>query len=331
MSTGTSDPSIRSPLFFYGYDELRARGHDPAGHAWMRLRKGVYVSAQAFVKAAPWKRYATRVHAYLRAHPHAVLCLESAAVIHDLPHFGETALIHVFDPMAERSWTHGGVCVHTSADPREIVEVDGFLATSRADTVIDLVRVLPPAHALAVVDAAISRQAQAPLRLADLADRAAAQRNRRGAARMRWVWAHADARSESPAESTSRAVILWSGFEPPELQVEFRYEGSTDRGDYYFPDARAIGEADGWSKYELDDPAAAAAHLRDEKRREDRLRRNGHPFARWEARDAEKPDVIGPALRAAGVRIVAHPHHAYLATLRRNPRAVAPRPRRRPR
>ena len=327
MPLPTRSP-LRSPLALYGYDELRARGHDPAADDWKRLRKGLYVLHAAYENAAPWDRYATRVHAYFSTHPRAVLCLESAAVIHGLPRFGETARIHVFDPQATRSSTHADVCVHASADEREIVDVDGILVTSRADTVVDLARVLPPAHALAVVDAAISRQHHAPLRLDDLGERAADQQSRRGAARMRWVRDHADERSESPAESTSRAVILWSGFEPPLLQVEFHYEGRTDRGDFFFPDARAIGEADGWGKYGLGDPTAAAIHLRDEKRREDRLRRHGHPFARWEGAEAEQPAAIGRALRGAGVRIVARPHRQYLATLGRNPRAVARRPQR---
>ncbi|MGP6172395.1 hypothetical protein ACTU6V_14470 [Microbacterium sp. A204] len=92
----------------------------------------------------------------------------------------------------------------------------------------------------------------------------------------------------------SRAVILWSGFEVPVLQREFFYEGELDRVDFFFKSVRAIGESDGWGKYNLEDPAEAANKLKDEKRREDRLRRHQHPFARWEMRGIWK---VTPSVR----------------------------------
>ena len=152
-------------------------------------------------------------------------------------------------------------------DPREVVLVGGIRVTSLRDTIVDLARVAQPAHALTMADAAISPVQGGAVALHDLLERGAVQQNRRGRARMRWVWEHADGRSESPGESVSRAVMLWNGFERPELQRVFSYEGCADRTDFYFPSCRAVGESDGWGKYELDDPEKASERLTEEKRR----------------------------------------------------------------
>ena len=61
--------------------------------AFVRIRHGVYADAEAVRSLAPWERYALRVHAFVRAHPDAILCLESAAVVHGLPLFGEARVV----------------------------------------------------------------------------------------------------------------------------------------------------------------------------------------------------------------------------------------------
>lgn len=288
---------------------------------WLRVRKGVYVDRADYAALPPWTRYAVRVHAFVRVHPDAVLCMESAAVLHGIPRFGETRGIHVYDPHLSHSSHHGDVTIHTSRDERELTTINGVRLTSVEDTILDLARVVPPAHALAMTDAAISPVQGGMLRLGDLRAHGDRQQNQRGRARLQWVWETADALAESPAESVSRAVMQWSGFERPELQREFAYEGHLDRTDFHFASCRAIGEADGWGKYGLDDPDTARQKLVDEKRREDRLRRNGHPFARWELRDAWKVTPLCDALAAAGVPRVAAEQPAMLATLRTNSRA----------
>ncbi len=313
---------LASPLRLHTYDELRMSGADPSSREWRRIRKGVYVERGPFERLQPWIRYAVRVHALLKARPDAVLCLESAAVVHGVPLFGETKDVHIYDPNRAKSWRHDDVSIHASADERVIVEVGGIRVTSLADTVSDLARVVAPAQALAMADAVISPAQGGMLRLDELRRCGADQQNRRGLIRRHWVWRNADARSESPGESVSRAVILWSGFEPPVLQHAFCYEGQNDRTDFYFPSCRAVGESDGWGKYDLDDAAAAERHLRDEKIREDRLRRNGHPMARWTLGEAWKIDPMCLALVQAGVRRVEPANLPFLSTLRRTPRQL---------
>lgn len=290
--------------------------------AYTRVRAGVYVDRATFDALPNWQRYAVRVHALLRAHPDAILCLESAAAVLGLPVFEEPRDLHVYDPGRTASRRFGDVVVHTSADPRRVGDIAGIRTTSPIDTVVDLVRVLPPAQGLAVADAAISPSQRALTAVGDLRDLELSQQNRRGRARARWVWAHADERAESPGESVSRAVIGWCGFEHPESQRVFHYEGHEDRADFFFPTIGAIGESDGWGKYDLDDPKGSVERLRDEKRREDRLRRNGHPVARWELTDAWRVEPLVQALRAVGLRPVRPSESGMLTTLRHRPRAL---------
>lgn len=314
----------RAPLPFVTIKEGRMLGIRLSSPEYLRVRSGIYVNRAQYVALPSWKRYAVRVHAFVRKHPDAVLCLESAAVILGIPYFNEPKDIHVYDPERAASRRFGDVVVHTSDDPRMVGSAGSILTTSPMDTAVDLIRMLPPAQGLAVADAAIAPAQGGFSDLAELRALSEAQRNRRGRARLRWVWSHADARAESPAESVSRAVIGWCGFEHPELQREFEYEGARDRVDFLFPSTGAIGEADGWGKYELDDPNKAAQHLRDEKRREDRLRRHGHPFSRWDLADAWRVNPLANALRAARVPIVRPREHAFLTTISQRPREKHP-------
>ncbi|WP_193596794.1 hypothetical protein [Microbacterium sp. YJN-G] len=316
-----TDRAVREcPLPLITRDEARMLGTTLGRTTHVRLRRGIHVRRAEYLDLKPWEQYAVRVHAFIRKHPDAVLCLESAAVLHGLPLFRHPRDIHVFDPDARTSQRFGDVCVHASADPRDVVRIAGAAVTSLLDTVADLARVTAPARALAVVDSAISPAQGGDLLIDAIRERVGEQQNGRGRAQLRWVCDRADGRSESPAESVSRAVIEWCGYEEPQLQHEFRYEGSLDRVDFLFPTRRTIGEADGWGKYRLDDPEAAAQNLRDEKRREDRLRRHGHPFARWDLTAAWRVTPLTDALRAAGLTPKHPTQSAMLATLARGNR-----------
>ncbi|WP_336646383.1 hypothetical protein [Microbacterium sp. USHLN186] len=284
------------------------------------MRAGIYVERAAYENLPAWQRYAVRVHAFARKHPDAVLCLESAAVLLGLPYFNEPKDIHVYDAGRSASRRFGDVAVHTSANPREFGNVRGVLTTSPLDTAVDLIRVLPLAQGLAVADAAVSPRQEGFTSVDAIRDLGLSQQNRRGRGPMAWVLDHADGGAESPAESVSRAVITWCGFEHPKLQREFHYEDEVDRVDFLFPSVNAIGEADGWGKYDFDDPRKAEQHLRDEKRREDRLRRHGHAFARWDLGDVWRVTPLVNALSAAGVPIAHSREPAKLASLKTRPR-----------
>lgn len=322
MQTLADRAFVTSPVPLIVSAEMRMLGMRATSQRLRRVRRGVHARRDLYDDLRPWQRYAARVHAFARTHPDAVLCLESAAVLHGLPHFGETALIHVLADAGEKSRRFGDVAVHSSADPRGVTSIAGIHCTDLLDTAVDLTRALSPAKGLAVADAAMSPFQGGDVQRSTAEDILAARASRRGRARARWAWANADERSESPGESISRAVIGWCGFETPQLQTEFAYEGARDRADFFFPSSRAIGEADGWAKYDLDDPDAAAQRLADEKRREDRLRRNGHPIARWDLTAAWKVDPLRAALLAADMPLVRPPQEGMLASLKRSPREV---------
>ena len=286
-----------------------------------RIRAGVYIRKDIWARLQPWERYRVRVLAVAGTWSTPVYCLESAAVLQGLPIFGEPTHIHVLSSDG-RSWTEGDVIVHGHTDGREVVDAAGQGVTSVADTAVDLARVLPPAFALAVVDAA-ARLLRAGGVALDVSARGRSQSNRRGVRQLDWVQARATAQSESAGESVSRAVIEWLGYEEPELQREFFYERVTDRSDFYWRRLRIIGESDGYGKYDADDPEAMKAHFIREKKREDRLRRHEGGFARWEWADTMRFESLDGKLRDGGLAPL-HPRQPWLlSTLAHNPRSFA--------
>ncbi|MDT0183159.1 hypothetical protein Q9S36_23530 [Microbacterium sp. ARD31] len=293
-----------------------------------RVRAGVYVQAAAWSALAPWQRYRVRVQAVTATWSDPVLCLESAAAEIGLPVFGEPREIHLLSSNG-RSWREGDVVVHGTRDERSVLARDGIRMTSVADTAVDLCRVLPPAFALAVADAALRMPAgeDAPAGSLDVAALGRGRSDRRGRRQLDWVGRRATAAAESTGESVSRAVIEWLGFEEPELQREHRHEGALDRTDFFWARTRTIGESDGYGKYDAADADASKAHFIEEKKREDRLRRHEGGFARWDWADAMRAEPLGGKLNAAGLSPVHRRRSAFLATLAANPRSFAPRTR----
>ncbi|WP_417563645.1 type IV toxin-antitoxin system AbiEi family antitoxin domain-containing protein [Microbacterium sp.] len=307
---------------------LRVSDQSPTGRrlrndpSLRRIRHGVYADGTAWRALRPWQRYLARVHAYALTHPEATLCLESAAALLGLPVFGETRDIHVLDPRRATSARRGDVIVHTNRVARRVVSGGLMHVTDLTDTALDVARVVPPAFGLAVVDHALRTAPETGRD--ELVERARRLGTPRGAQRLRWVLQNADAASESPAESVSRAVIAWWGFETPELQVTFRHEGAEDRVDFYWRRLRLIGECDGAIKYDDADPAAARRRLLDEKKREDRLRRHEGGMTRWGWADAMRATDLRDRLTLAGVEQVRPAQHAMLATLASHPRSFPP-------
>ncbi|KQZ82247.1 hypothetical protein ASD56_15365 [Microbacterium sp. Root166] len=288
-----------------------------------RIRAGAYVPRSEWEVLEPWRRYALRVQAVARTWTSPVFCLESAAVLQSLPVFGEPREIHLLSPDG-KTWREGDVHVHGWNDARMLTTTGSLTLTAIEDTATDLCRVLPPAFGLAVADAALRSLGSAGIGL-DLAARARSHANRRGLRQVDWVQARATAAAESPGESVSRAVIEWLGYDEPELQHEFHYEGVVDRSDFYWRSTRTIGESDGYGKYDADDPKTMKAQFVREKTREDRLRRYERGFARWDWADALRPASLDAKLRAAGLISSRLHQNAMLRTLASNPRSFAGR------
>ncbi|WP_336625071.1 MULTISPECIES: hypothetical protein [unclassified Microbacterium] len=317
-------PLIACPVDLILAREKRALGERVAGDPTLhRVRPGVYADKIAWARLAPWDRYLARVHAVALTWDNPVFMLESAAVLRGQPVFREPADIHLLSRTAH-SYRRGDVVVHASADTRELVTAQGLIATGLIDTTVDLVRVLPPAHGLAVADAALRSLGLSCDEL-ELDARARLQRYERGLRRVAWVAERATGAAESTGESVSRAVIEWLGYEPPELQVTFHYEDVTDRVDFFWRRQRIVGESDGYGKYDGADTEASKARFIREKKREDRLRRHLGGFGRWDVADGYAFTRLDGILGTAGLTPVRARQNAFLRTLAHDPRSAVPR------
>jgi hypothetical protein len=321
----TTSPILRPcPLELrHSRDELLTGGRARTDPSHRRIRRGVYADASEWDALTSSERYLARVHAYASIRPGAVFSHESAAALLALPLFGEPRDIHVHDPRRRSSTRYGDVCVHTGRDSRGTLAVGDLRTVDPLDIVVDLARALPPALGLAVADAALFH------RLVDdgknLTERLSERIDPRRRARAEWVCRRADAASESPGESISRAVIEWCGFAPPALQAVFRNEGREDRSDFFWPAARVIGEFDGAIKYDADTASEIRRTIVAEKWREDRLRRHVGTVVRWGWQDAVRAMPLRERLLAAGVPITGRPRPALLSSVANNPRSL-PRP-----
>lgn len=273
----------------------------------VRVRHGVYADAEAWAKLPGWERYHHRIEAFRMVCTDGALSHDSAAIAHGLPTFGEPRKIHLFGAGGVRGWTASDVTRHSSTDEREIVETELGPATSLRDTAIDLGRTLHPAFALAVWDAVLKRG----ITREDLAQRWREQSSTRGVRTLDWLTSRATEASESPGESVSRALIEWLGIEEPELQRGVSTPEGDRRVDYLWRMKRTIGEFDGYAKYALGAGSTFDA-LKQEKRREDALRRMGYTVIRWEQRDLADPKKLLEILRAGGLMPIRPPQQTLL-------------------
>lgn len=250
-----------------------------------------------------------------------ILALESAAVVHGLPVFGEPD-IHVHAPGDGRGYRHGRLVVHTSADDRTVVRIEGIRVAGLLDTTLDLLRVLPLALGVAVLDASLRKG----LALDEIRATLDVQVNRRGRAQARAAIDRCDPLSESVLESISRVIIDLLGYPAPELQVPFRVRAGWARVDFLWRDAGIIGEADGNAKY-FDTATRTDTAIREERRREVELRRAVRGLARWEWIDVIDPERVDSILATEGLRRIRpiSPHlWAALANARTRPRRPRP-------
>lgn len=294
---------------FSGVDRRSlARGAE-AGRL-VRVLRGVYVERRDWEGLDGVARHRLLAHAtQARFARPLVFSHWTAAALLGLPTFtGNLARVHVTVP-PDGLRGAGALTEHAHPLPEtEIVEIDGLRCTRCERTAVDLASTEPFSRAVAVADAALHRLEPNLRDLGRQALRAAWSRAqpRRASSKVWSVIDFADGRSESVGESLSRCTMRTLRVPPPELQHEF-FDGRgrlLARVDFWFPEFRVAGEMDGRVKYL--DPALSkgdpARVVYDEKLREDAVRALDVRFARWGYREAEAPALLGPRLRAAGVR-----------------------------
>lgn len=284
----------------------------------VRLRRGVYVAADAWSRLPAWERDRLRILAAVEsAVGTRILVQEAAAVMWGIPVVGALPEI----PLLASTRSHGRRRGELRWTRRKLLDplvvYAGVELTSRAQTVIDMAAYLPFERALPAMDHVLRPdrlKGFLPLSKDDL--RVVAGRLPDSAKRSRAlrVLEFADARSESPGESCSRAVLHRHGFPAPELQQEFRSPGGKllGRTDFFWREQRLVGEFDGAVKYGR---SVGKTHpqtlqpswetLTREKQREDAIRATGVGFVRWSWADLhgspQNPDGLVQRLMKAGL------------------------------
>ena len=259
---------------------------------WQRLAYGIYRRAAATTgptdgKFARERRdHVARAVVALRRYPKAVLGLESATIWHEMPLRSSglepvTLLVPPDHPRGSRALVRfhvsdvprGHRAMHPSGDTTGRLRV-----TSPERTWVDLARMRNLGAALMAGDATL----RAGRMTLDAAAQVLAECGRsRGASKASRALEHLSPVRESPLESDSWAYFVRHRLPLPEMQVDLvddhgRFLG---RADYWWKDARLVGECDGRAKY------VNPSVLYDEKRREDAIRAAGNDVIRWGAPD----------------------------------------------
>ncbi|MCC3280666.1 endonuclease domain-containing protein [Arthrobacter sp. zg-Y40] len=285
----------------------------------VRIRRGVYVGAAAWAHMPRWERDRLRIVAALESGSGSrVLLQESAAAMWGIPVIGSPPEVLL---LASDS-SHGRRRGDLRWTRRKLLEPlacrDGVQLTSRAQTVIDMAAYLPFEQAVPAMDHVLRPDPtrEFPSLSKDYLHAVASQLpDRAKHSRAVRVIDFADARSESPGESFSRAILHKHGFPAPELQHEFRSAGGRflGRTDFYWPEQKLVGEFDGAVKYGRGTMAFPSGKsmppswetLTREKQREDAIRATGVRFIRWSWNDVtgspQDPEGLVQCLVRAGL------------------------------
>jgi hypothetical protein len=294
-------------------DELVGSRHQLARDALAgtrhRVARGAYIDAEVWNGLRQRERYLELVHAVAetrRTPP--VFSFWSAAVLHGLPVVGEwPTKAHVSVGAANGGRTSGHIVRHVAPlDDSDVVEVAGLHATSIARTVLDLAGTPNVLTAVAMADRALHRDRfdrQPPKATREDLERAYEQRLPfRARARARLVLDLAVDGADSVLESVSRFNMRVVGAPRPVLQQRFDdHLGLIGWSEFYWPEHRLVGEADGRMKY-LDPEYRGGRTLErvlyDEKVRADRLRSLGLRVTRWDWETGLNPHALRRHLAA---------------------------------
>jgi hypothetical protein len=290
----------------------------------VRLRPGLYVRSGTWIGASSRERLALQAFALHRSIPGTVFLGETALLLQGFDTLLCPTTVDVLDAGGGRAGARAETYALKRAGTEEALpvpvrgrrpcwptaqtkEVGGITVVDVPVALADVAAHLSFPRALAVADAVARRYGGVPL----------AQRPEFIAAgeglpyglwrrRARAVLEHSSPLSESVGESMSRAVIVASGFEAPELQAEVWDAGRfVARPDYTWKRWGLLGEFDGLIKYTdpaLTGAAGAAGAISAERARQRRLESLGWTVIRWEWKVAATPDALAAVLRRAGLR-----------------------------
>ena len=241
------------------------------------------------------------------------LCRRSAARLLGVPLlFAQTEpYVHAlaWTPNAARRTTDVRYWV-TRDDRVRTIEVEGARLTDLPRTLAEWAASASFAEAVAAIDWGIrvrrSRGDTGPVTSRDeIRQVADALGFVRGRARLERALAFADGRAESPGESWARVLVHELGFEPPELQHEYRMpDGRRFRADFRWESISLACEFDGQVKYraaEVRGGRPVEQVVVEEKEREDAIRSTGDGVLRLVTTDLRDRRLFAHRLEGAGV------------------------------
>ncbi|WP_109210938.1 MULTISPECIES: hypothetical protein [Microbacterium] len=303
-----------APLPLLRADEVPHPERAVARRELIKVRRGLYAPAEAWLRLAPWTRYLAHVHAALLLDPTAVPSHESAVALLGGPVFGNPGVVHVLAHAAGASRLVAGIRTHTTTDDRALIVAGGITLAAPAEAVIDIARSRHPAIGLAVADSMLRRYDLPSREYLQLLNETRATKRGRDIAR--WPLERATAEAETAFESVSRAAIEWLGFPAPELQRSFvSSNGEVDRSDFVWGSSSLVGEADGDLKFDgrFGD---ASTLLKRQRARDARLRQHVRMVAHWGWQDATTFTPLATLLHGAGLPRIAPENVAALASMR---------------
>lgn len=307
-----TQPVTRALLLASGVTDAMIRTQLRAGRL-IQIRQGVVLSASCWPRDAR-KQHLVRAHAEQVRNPSAVISHASAAVAWGLPspdfHDWHEDPVAVTLPESANGSRRLGVSWHIAPLPRAEVtrDDDGYALTTIARTARDLAvrRSLP--EALVILDGAArllvaSFVGDDPRRHHYVSPRLVkASRDELlqvavSSPVLRRTIALVEPCRESPAESTFTGHLLLAGLPMPQFQASLKTPMGTFYPDFYWPQARLIGECDGAVKYGNPDAILL------EKQREEWLRDEAYRFVRWPAKHSwTRPhEIMGRIERYLGI------------------------------
>ncbi|AYF98734.1 hypothetical protein [Protaetiibacter intestinalis] len=276
-----------------------------------RVRPGEYALPEEWTTAEPHERHRELVlRTSERVAEPQVYSHLAAAALWGIRILGTwPTRVDVLVPRSSGGRSSGRLRRHAIGyDDRDVVELDGILVTSPAQTVVDLARMLPFMDAVVAADSALGTAfGRAPLTTLDEISKIVRAAGRgRGVARARAALAFADRRAEAPPETVSRVGATVLGFPPPEPQKEFATASGRRRVDLWWGAFGRVGESDGRAKYT--DPALLRGRSPDEVFRREKQRDREllalpevDGITHWEPAELYSPAKFYDILRAAGL------------------------------
>lgn len=243
---------IARPLRHVELLELGLRGYD----VQRLLRRGHLQRAYGRYVTGGLDRHLARAACAQAAHPRSVISHLTAADLTGLRRWTD----HGVQPRTDPIWLTCEPGPRRNLKGTDVVlrraglsALDlhlhhGLWLTSSARTTVDLARELPLPEAMATIDDALAGSVS-PAELNAVLER---QYRWPGVRKARAAIALGDPRSESALESYARALFADRGLPPAVLQVEFwdGYRWLPIRVDFWWPEFRTVGEADGLEKFE---------------------------------------------------------------------------------